>query len=352
MSYIKNRWYCAAWGHEVVRDPFTRTLLNEKVVLYRTEQGHPVALSNVCPHRFAPMHQGRLRGDDIECPYHGLRFSPDGACALNPHGSMIPPGLRLKSYPVIDRYAMVWIWMGEADEADPALIPEFPAHDDGGYKTVGGMIPVKGSYQLVADNLLDLSHTQFLHPILVVPDDPETRVEHDILQDGDTITTIYNQRNTRPFGFTGLIWPDAPERLDGLSGVRWDAPANMLLKLHFVSRDPGDDRELRIWGAELVTPETETSCHYFWSASRNFRLDDDVFGQQLGDAIANVFRFEDGAMIAEVQANMGDETDLIAMRPVILPTDQAAIRARRIVGKLLRAEQNRKGEPKQVMAQL
>jgi phenylpropionate dioxygenase-like ring-hydroxylating dioxygenase large terminal subunit len=339
VSYIRNRWYCAAWGYEVTRNPFTRTLLNEKIVFYRSNEDEPVALGNVCPHRFAPMHLGKLRGDDIECPYHGLRFSPDGLCAHNPHGELISPSLRVKSYPVVDRYSMVWIWMGNAGEADPDLIPEFPAHDDGGYKTVGGLISVNGSYQLVADNLLDLSHTQYLHPILVVPDDPDTKVEYEIVQDGDTITTEYNQRNTRPFGFTGLIWPDAPERLDGLSGVRWDAPANMLLKLHFVSRDPGDFRELRIWGAELVTPETDTSCHYFWSAARDFRLDDDAFGQQLGDAIANVFTFEDGAMIAEVQANMGGETDLIAMRPVILPTDQAAIRARRIVNRLLRAEQ-------------
>ncbi|HEX7784421.1 MAG TPA: aromatic ring-hydroxylating dioxygenase subunit alpha [Sphingobium sp.] len=339
MPFLKNRWYCAAWGHEVTRTPMMRRLLDQKVAFYRGEDGQVIAMSDVCPHRFAPMHKGELHGDVLACPYHGLRFGPEGQCVLNPHGEIIPPALRLSRFATVERYAMIWIWMGDPDLADPATIPSFPAHEDEEFVTVGGRIAVQGGYQLVADNLLDLSHTQFLHPILKLPDDPETRIEYDIVQDGETITTIYNQRNTRPFGFIGLVWPDAPERLDSLSGVRWQPPANMLLKIHFVALAPGDERSLRIWGAELITPETETSCHYFWSASRNFRRDDVEFGVQLGQAIENVFTCEDAAMIAEVQENMGSETDLVAMRPVVLPTDQAAMRARLILKKLIRAEQ-------------
>ncbi len=340
MTFLRNAWYAAAWSSEVGREPLARTFLNEKVVLYRKEDGGVVALGDVCPHRFAPMHKGRVQGDALECPYHGLQFGETGACHRNPHGDVIPPALRLKAYPVVERYAFAWIWMGEPALASADLIPDFSAHSDPDFVTVGGRIPIDGAYQLVADNLLDLSHTQYLLPILVIPDDPETRTESDLVQAGDMLTTTFDQLNTKATGFINFVWPDAPDRVDSLSGIRWQAPANMLLKVHFASRDPVAPKKIKLWGAELITPETDKTCHYFWSSSRNFRLDDEAFSAQLGQTIERVFTQEDGAMIADVQANMADETDLIALRPVILPTDGPAVRARMILRKLIKAEGN------------
>lgn len=338
MQYLRNTWYCAGWSDEFCDVPIARTLLEEKLVLWRAASGEICALSDICPHRFAPMHKGVVHPDGLACPYHGLRFGIDGTCIHNPHGEIIPPALRLKHYPVVERHKIAWIWMGDPALLDPATIPDFHSHDSADYVTVGGRIAVKGSYQLVADNLLDLSHTQFLHPILVLPDDPDTHIEYGIVQDGSTITTTYDQCNTKPFGFIGIVWPGAPERLDSLSGVRWQPPSNMLLKIQFVSLDPTNKRELKIWGAELVTPETATTCHYFWSAARNFRRDEEAFSEQLREAISSVFTLEDGIMIADVQENMAGEVDLIALRPVVLPTDRAAIRARMTLRNLIKAE--------------
>lgn len=90
MSFLKNAWYCAAWAREITREPLSRTLLNQKLVFYRKADGTIVAMSDVCPHRFAPMHQGKLHGDVLACPYHGLQFGPDGRCVHNPHGEVIP----------------------------------------------------------------------------------------------------------------------------------------------------------------------------------------------------------------------------------------------------------------------
>lgn len=337
MTFLRNAWYAAAWGNEVTRQPLGRTLLSERVALYRKEDGGLAALSDICPHRFAVMHKGKVSGDALQCPYHGLQFSPSGACHHNPHGEIIPPALRLKAYPIVERDNIAWIWMGEASLASEVKIPDFKVHSDSEYVTIGARIGVKGSYQLVTDNLLDLSHTQFLHPLLVYPDDPETRNEGDLVQDGDILNTTYDQFNTRATPFINFIWPDAPERLNSLNGVRWQAPANMLLKVHFASRDT-PAKTIKIWGAQLVTPETETTSHYFFSIARDFRRDDEQFGTQLLETIRTVFSNEDAAMIGEVQANMGDQTDLIAMRPVILPTDSAAVRARMILRKLIKAE--------------
>ena len=340
MEFLKNAWYCAAWSDEVTRTPLARTYLGKSVVLFRKEDGSGIiALGDICPHRFSPLHAGKLVGDVLACPYHGLQFGEHGGCVHNPHGTVMPAGLRVDAYRVVERHGVAWIWMGEPALADPASIPALPAHDDPNFVTVRGLVPVAGNYQLVTDNLLDLSHTQYLHPILTLPDDADVQTEYDIETDGDTMTTVFNQRNTKPFGFVSFVWPDGPCRLDSLSGIRWQAPSNMLLKVHFVSRDPGRHDEILMFGAELVTPETDTTCHYFWSSSRNFQQHDAAFGEAMRQAIGSVFTNEDGAMIALVQQSMGQQTDLIAMRPVILPTDTAAVRARMTVKKLLKAEQ-------------
>ena len=337
MNFLRNAWYCAAWAEEVTRKPLARTLLNEKVVLYRKEAGGIIALANVCAHRFAPLHTGMLHGDALACPYHGMQYAEGGACIHNPHGG-VPVNLRVKGYRVVERHRVAWIWMGDSALADESLIPDFSAHADLEYATVTGLIPIRGDYQLVADNLLDLSHTQYLHPILTLEADPEVVTEYDVLQEGNVIQTVFNQLNTKPFGFVNFVWPDAPARVSSYSGIRWQAPANMLLKIHFVSLDPAVKKEIRIWGAELITPESDMRCHYFWSASRNFRLEDQEFGATLRQTIGNVFTSEDGPMIASVQENMGTESDLIGMKPLIFPTDVAAAKARRILRALISQE--------------
>lgn len=339
MRFLRNAWYCAAWSKEVSRRAFGRTLLNEKVVLFRKEDGTPVALGDVCPHRFAPMHLGKLHGDILACPYHGLQFGEDGGCRRNPHGPVIPPELRLKSYPLVERHNIVWIWMGDPEKTDQSLIPDFSCHTDPDYATVEGWIHISGSYQLVADNLLDLSHTQFLHPMLTFNDLPEAVREQRLHQNGTMLTTEFNELNNAPSPLAYVMWEKVPERLDSLAGIRWQPPANMLLTVRNVSRDPEAPGDIRFLGAELITPETYTTCHYFWSNSRDFRQEDAALSEQLATTTEQVFTNEDGAMIAHVQNNMGEQTDLIAMRPVVLPTDSAAIRARNILKKLINAEE-------------
>lgn len=338
MTFLRNAWYCAAWSKEVSRTPLGRTLLNEKVVMYRKEDGEPVILGGVCPHRFAPLHLGKLHGDILACPYHGLEFGEDGGCRRNPHGPVIPPATRLKAYPVIERHGVIWIWMGSPEGVNESLIPDFSFHLHPNHITVEGLIAIAGSYQLVADNLLDLSHTQYLHPLLTFSDDPDTQRENRLHQDGDMLTTEFNELNNKPTALAFIMWENAPARLDSRASIRWQAPANMVLTLRHLSRDPNVPGDIGFFQAHLVTPETDRTCHYFWSLSRDFRQHDTVLSERFIAITTSVFTNEDGAMIANVQENMGEETDLIAMRPVILPTDKAAVQARRILRKLINAE--------------
>ena len=141
-----------------------KTYLGEPVVLYREPSGRPVAMADICPHRFAPLSRGELLADGgVRCMYHGLEFARDGRCSLNPHGdNRIPPAMGVRTYPVVEKHTLVWIWMGKREPTD--TIPDFSLLDPAsGLSTQRDAMTMKASYRLLADNLMDLSHTAFLH---------------------------------------------------------------------------------------------------------------------------------------------------------------------------------------------
>ena len=113
--YLRNAWYVAGWGSEVERAPFERTILNEPIVMYRTQAGTVVALEDRCCHRSLPLSMGKVIGDELQCGYHGLTFDAGGTCVHVPGQSQIPPGAQIKSYPVTEKWGWIWLWMGGAD---------------------------------------------------------------------------------------------------------------------------------------------------------------------------------------------------------------------------------------------
>ena len=90
--FLRNAWYVAAWSGEVADAPLARTLLGEPVVLFRVEDGAPVALQDRCCHRQLPLSMGKVVGSEIQCGYHGLRFDAEGRCNHVPGQSAVPPG--------------------------------------------------------------------------------------------------------------------------------------------------------------------------------------------------------------------------------------------------------------------
>jgi len=164
VNYPRNTWWVAAVSGEVTREPLQRTMLDRPIVLYRTESGEAVALDDRCPHRWAPLSAGKLFGDDIECPYHGIRFGPDGNCTKIPSQDNIVKGCEVHAYPLIEKPPFVWIWMG-----DPARIDDYdpPADldwvNDSSSTISGGVMEVDCNYMLIHDNLMDLTHFCFVH---------------------------------------------------------------------------------------------------------------------------------------------------------------------------------------------
>ena len=334
--FVRNLWYVAAWGSEITDNLLGRTIIGEPVLLYRNNMDI-VAIGNACPHRFAPLSAGRRCEDgSIECPYHGLRFDHTGACTKNPHEQgRIPTNTAVPAYPVVERYGIVWIWMGDASRADETRIPIFDQLTSPSYRTITGHMMINANYELVADNLLDQSHAQFVHPRFFKANVLE--VKQEVVQDGNTVTSRRWIPNIKaPYVYNRLL-PDPDQIVDHWMGVRWDAPG--LHRLDVGVTAPGRPKEegLRREGAHLLTPETDKTTHYFFSSSRNYKLVDAAEDQALMEWQRIGFTEEDKPMIEAVQNMMGDRS-LKEMKPVMLSTDTAAIKARLVMDALRHQE--------------
>lgn len=336
MTFLQNTWYCSSWQHEITRKPLMRTILDTPVVLYRKEDGSAVALHDTCPHRFAPLHLGELRGDAIECPYHGLQFGETGACILNPHGGPIPPALKVKAFPLVERHQVAWIWMGDPEKADPDTIPDCRHLDDPAFKSLFIYMPINGSYELVNDNLLDLSHTRFLHKVFQAP--TADSYEYDIIQEDRKVISIYNTLDAEKAAMLEMMWPDGPSHVDIYNEILWNAPSSFVHTNKNTGHGAAKDAGITGITAHLITPETEITSHYFLGYARNWRQDDLAFEEMLRVGLYTAVHDDDEMMIAQVQRRMGPTGDLMSLRPVILSTDSAAVRARRILAKLIREE--------------
>ncbi|KRA83700.1 aromatic ring-hydroxylating dioxygenase subunit alpha [Altererythrobacter sp. Root672] len=164
MNYVRNAWYVAAWSEEIAdRKPFAITILEEPVVIYRGESGRLAALEDRCVHRLAPLSLGRCEGDRLRCMYHGLLYAPEGKVVEIPGQQQIPPRAAVRSYPVVERHSWIWIWMGEAEAADEALIPPAVGLDHPDFILGHGQLDYEAEARLINDNLLDFSHLTYVH---------------------------------------------------------------------------------------------------------------------------------------------------------------------------------------------
>lgn len=334
MNYLRNCWYVAGYAAEASQKPFARTYLEEPVVIYRTDVGRLVAMDSRCGHRFAPLDQGKVVGDAIQCPYHGLRFDPTGRCVALPDGGVPPPHTQRKTYPIVERHALLWMWMGDAAKADPASIPDFSYLEDPKYGWFSGYLHVKGHYQLMVDNLLDLSHSEFLHPLLA-SDGWTARNQQTITREGDALS-IYNiAENDNILPLNKHLKPHMPTIGTTIQQERWDAPALVRLSVEFYA---GGD-ELITPSGHFLTPETSTTTHYIVRGGQNIQPDNAEYTAGVRESVLNVFRTQDIPMIEAQQRVIGEGRDLMDLRPAILKGDRAGAQARHLLLNKIKEEQ-------------
>lgn len=338
MPYLKNAWYAAGWSHELNDAPVALTVHDQPIVLYRSESGEAHALFDTCPHRFAPLSRGRVKGDRIICGYHGLEFNGAGSCVRNPHGKgVVPKALSVPSYPLVERYGMIWVWMGEAEAADPAKLPALPILEDPDFSWVHGSVHVDANYELVIDNLLDLSHVEFLHPFLASEGNSE-RTAFRAEQKGDEVSSYYDVQGEPVSGLFQLLWEGQEQIANMLAYMHWQAPSYLFLETGMSTGDEVGKSDPRIPTVHLLTPETEDSTRYFWCAGRNKLHEDENISGMLRFGIQTAFENEDEPMIKATRSRM-NSNDLFAHRPALLPIDEAGVRARRVLARLIAEEQ-------------
>lgn len=342
MAYLLNAWYVAAWDEEIPADGlFSRRLLGEPLVFFRERSGGVRALADRCPHRFAPLSKGVLCDDAVRCPYHGLEFNGAGQCSRNPHGNgAIPRAARVRAYPVVEKYSVVWIWMGDESKADEALIPDFSCMDPRRFYVAKRYLHARANYVLESDNILDLSHIQYLHPTTLGSDDVSsaiTRVE----QQGETVWSYRQTVNEiMPAFLYDAMGIPADTPVDRWTDVRWNAPSNLLLMAGAVptGQPRSEGRETAL--PHLFTPETETTTHYWFSFPMPVEMGE--LGQQIAQAqvaaLAVPFTEEDLPMLEAQQLAMGDR-EFWSLKPVLLAGDAGAVRARRVLDGLIAQEQ-------------
>lgn len=322
-----NVWYVAAMASEVTDKPISRTICGVTIALYRTADGAPAALVDRCPHRFVPLSMGCVKGDTLMCGYHGLVFDATGACIENPQGA-VTSGLAVRAFPVQERYGLLWIWMGNPEAAVQAELPDFDILDDPMMRPQWGYIWSKAHFELMTDNIMDLSHIEFLHAGTLGTDKIRTAK----VQSAVNGRTVLSCRTVSDEVLTPML--DRSFETDGRPvtrtlSVRWDPPGLMLLT---VGVDPaGPERALReSYNMHFMTPETATTSHYFWATTRRYGPDDPERDGLLRASLENAFITEDKPMIEAQQRALGT-ADLMDCKPALFRGDSAAIQARRIL---------------------
>jgi vanillate O-demethylase monooxygenase subunit len=335
--FVRNHWYAAAWDHEIDRKPMARTICGEPIMFYRRFDRSVVALHDACPHRLLPLSMGIKEGDNVRCRYHGLLINSAGQAIEMPvRTEKTHKSICTRVYPTAERHRFVWVWIGDTDKADFALIPDFWPCSAPQWTFDGGYYAIKCDYRLVIDNLMDLSHETYVHQGSIgqqeILESPiETRAE------GNTVTVSrwMHSIDAPPF------WRDALKK-DGPVD-RWQichflAPSSVIIDVGVAPVAAGatpehHDQGVRGFVIDALTPESETSSHYFWGMARNFDIGDPGFTARFKRQQAGVFA--EDVVILEAQ-----QRSILVNPELALKTfgiDSGGVQARRIIERLMRA---------------
>lgn len=335
MNFVRNLWYPAAWSHDVKADgTLYRKVINEPLLITRQSDGQAVVLSNVCPHRFAPLHLGQKNGDVIRCGYHGLEFDLHGRCVKNPNAPCtIPSAMKLRPYPTVEKHTMVWVWMGDK-APDERLIPDYSVLDAAdGMSRQTSTFTMKVHVELVSNNLMDLSHASFLHAgLIAVPEHADAAIE--VTQAGHTITCERWSRDAPvPKVFDMLFRRDGCN-VDFWNKMRWDPPACFLLDVGCHSPGDSPERGAGYKGIHILAPETDSSTHYHVGIVRKpARAEDAEIEAEISRLRSHAFQNQDAPMMEAMQEMLGIG-ELLTRQPVLMSVDSGPVRMKRVLDEL------------------
>lgn len=337
-NYPRNMWWMAAWSHEITDKPIARTLLDQALVLYRGATGSVVALDDRCPHRSAPLSEGRVCGDAIACPYHGLKFAPDGNCIEVPTQKNIPETLRVASYPLIERKGIVWIWLGGQAALEQTPNPPDELAPDSTWTTLRGYFHLEFNYILLRENVIDLTHLPFVHSATFGQTDWIQVPEVDFTEISVRYKAEFPDSTlTRAFGGPMGITPE--KRVDRYQIGEMITPAVSYSRWIIKDRSPapGARTDFEMRAMHIATPINPNETHYFWSASYDILGVSDELIEQSRGSITAAFQ-EDAVLLAKLQRNVRNDPRRLEYPEVNLGADKAGIHVRRILQRYLQLE--------------
>lgn len=342
--FARNAWYVAGWAEDLAEGKVTGIkILGERVAIYRKADGGLAAVEDRCPHRHAPLSKGRVvKGDKLQCIYHGLELDASGACSHNPHPpGNLPTRAQIKSYTVVEKHKAIWIWMGERTP-DMARIPDFSVLDNAPeiYGTKRDKIMVKANYELVVDNLLDLSHGCYLHEgLLGNSDTVESEISTEV--EGEDVIAGRHATDCDPPAMWRMLWPTHPPRVDKFSTIRWMAPSTLRLYVGVCEAGKPFDTGTGYHAIHMLTPETDRTTHYFFTAVRfGVKTTDEAHNREIQGKIAKMRRFafeEQDAPVIEAQQAIIDDAGN-TLDPINLSIDAGPVRYKRILQKMIETE--------------
>jgi vanillate O-demethylase monooxygenase subunit len=337
-EFVRNAWYPAAWSRDIAAALTPRRILGEQVVLYRTSAGAIAALEDACPHRLMPLSMGRLKDDTIECGYHGMTFDCAGRCVRIPGQPHIPAQARVRSYPVVEKLGLAWIWMGDPALADASSVYDLPQYHDASWSTVeGDALAFNCHYLNLADNLCDPAHVSFVHLSTLGSSSGEDVPVHTEKQGADKLVT-WRWIDDSPaiplfqrFGkFSGNV--------DRWHYYHYTAPSTAVIDFGSLatgnpSRESERDGGIRIYSCHFITPVDADTCIDHWVFAKNFPTD-----ATTSQAMIEQFRIafdEDKVILEAIHRNEKRPRD---WRPIKLAIDAGAVRMRRMVEDMIAAE--------------
>ncbi len=336
--FVKNSWYVAAFTGEILGQPLARRIAGEPVVFYRGSDGEISALEDRCCHRGLPLSMGEINGDLLRCQYHGLEFDRSGACVKIPAQDVIPPNARVRAYPTKVRGQAVWIWMGDTQQMDETLIPEFPWFDDPSWDWKFKVFNIKCNYEMLHDNLLDLTHLAYVHAKTIggTPEahfSAETKVER---TNRGVKVSRHLPNSVAPPTYAKLV--KFKDKVD-----RWQefefAPGLISLYGGAVDAGMGAYEGRREGGVHLrlfdaITPETDSSTNNLFCVGQNFRPGETDVTQILFEELERTV-MEDVEVLEAQQMRVQETKD----RPFVdIRADAAGIQARRALDRMRQQE--------------
>jgi vanillate O-demethylase monooxygenase subunit len=342
MTFSKNAWYVAATPNEIDEKPLGRTICGERIAFYRGVENKVAAVQDFCPHRGAPLSLGFVSEGKLVCGYHGLEMGCNGKTISMP-GQRVVGFPAVKAYAVVERYGFIWVWPGDTALADETLIPHQEWYDNPEWAYGGGLYHIGCDYRLMIDNLMDLTHETYVHSTSIgqkeIDETPcKTTVEGDMVVTSRFMSGILPPPFWKAALRSNSLADDVP--VDRWQICRFTPPSHVMIEVGVAHMGNGgydapNDKKVYSVVVDFITPETETSIHYFWGMARKFNPKDKALTATIREGQGKIFG-EDLEMLERQQRNLIDYPE---KKLLMLNIDAGGVQSRKIIDRLVAAEQ-------------